>query len=120
MTESKSNIRLSQEELRRLHEQFLNDANIKWFQQQRLNIIQTAIPKYIIDADTKEMRSEYDPETQRQLTRLKDAERNYIESNYSQLNYKPEPKEELLDPTVRLLQIRDEMIRAEKEYDNED
>lgn len=77
------NIKLSDQELQKIHEQYINDPRRQELLNSKANIVSMAIPEYIINSETKVITTVYDEKTQRALDKI-DELLNSLYEEYSQ------------------------------------
>ena len=80
------NIKLSDQEVQRIHEQYVNDPNIKRYLNIKADIVSKAIPKYIVNRETKEVTTVYDENTQFALDKIDEKLNSLHEKYYKILN----------------------------------
>lgn len=78
------NIRLSDQELQKIHEQYVNDPRRQQLLNSKANIVSMAIPKYIINCETKVVTTVYDEKTQCALDKI-DELLNSLYEEYNQM-----------------------------------
>lgn len=76
------NIKLSDQEVQRIHEQYVNDPRRQQLLNSKADIVSMAIPKYIVNCDTKEVTTVYDEKTQFALDKIDEL----LKSLYEEYN----------------------------------